>query len=64
MTQHPPSIRYKMMQDAGYDFPEPWKAYVLLVDWVKELARPCQDRDNTMEWINDEAQELLKRIGE
>jgi hypothetical protein len=64
MDKLPPSIRCKMMQDAGYHYPEPWPAYLLLVDFVKDLARERPDRDNTMEWINDEAQELLKRIGE
>lgn len=50
------------MQEAGYSFDEPWNSYVILVDFVKLLASDDNCPDDI--WINREAREILKRIGE
>lgn len=34
-----------------------------MLEFITDLAIERPDRDNTMEWINDEARELLKEIG-
>jgi hypothetical protein len=64
MDNPTPSIKCKMMQDAGYTFPEPWPAYVMLVDFVKGLAEERTDLNNNLECICEEARVILKKIGE
>ncbi len=59
-----PSIKYKMLTDAGYDFPEPWKNYVLLVDFLKAIVnRKIYSLGVSMENA-EHAEKLLRYIGE
>lgn len=54
---HPPTVKCKMMRDAGYEFPEPWDKYVLLVDFLKNMVNTrCIDLLR--------AQQILTEIGE
>ena len=64
MSEPSPSIKYKMLCDAGYDFPEPWKNYVLLVDFLKAIVnRKIYSLGVSMENAKH-AEDLLKHIGE
>jgi hypothetical protein len=44
--------------------PKKYQRYDKLLDFVKMLARERPDRDATMEWINESAQDLLREIEE
>jgi hypothetical protein len=63
MSDEPsPIVKYKMLTDAGFHYPEPWQNYALVVDFLKELTtRSCC---NVCQCMSCDALQILRKIGE
>lgn len=61
MTDTPDSIKIKMLAEAGFPAIPLQEKYVMLVEFVKDIAT---GRDRVFFDLDDEAKDLLKEIGE